>query len=73
EIAGTIENSIIGRSVKIHKGAVVKNSVVLAHSEIGEGVYVENQVVDKWARIIHTDKVVSEPDKPGYIEREDTI
>jgi len=73
EIAGTVENSIIGRSVKIHKGAVVKNSVVLAHSEIGEGVYVENQVVDKWARIIHTDKVVSEPDKPGYIEREDTI
>ncbi|MBQ7424643.1 MAG: glucose-1-phosphate adenylyltransferase subunit GlgD [Lachnospiraceae bacterium] len=73
DIEGTVENSIIGRKVKISKGAVVKNSIVLANAEIGPGVYVENQIVDKWAKIIHTEKIVSEPDKPGYIERDDII
>ena len=73
EIEGTVENSIIGRSVTIKKGAVIKNSIILANSEIGEDVYVENQVVDKWAKIIHTKNLVSEPGKPGYVEREDTL
>ncbi len=73
DIEGTVENSIIGRSVKICEGAVVKNSIILANAEIGPGVYVENQVVDKWARIIHSNKVVSEPGNPGYIERDDII
>ena len=57
----------------IHKGAVIKNSVVLAGAEIGEGVHVENQVVDKLAKILHVKEVISDPALPGYIKRNDII
>ena len=72
-IEGTVENSVIGRGCKIEKGAVVRNSVILAYSTIGEGVHVENQVVDKWAQIIQTKEIVSPPDNPGYIKRDDKL
>ena len=68
-----MENSIIGRGCVIKKGAVVKNSVVLADVEIGEGVHVENQVVDKHSKLIHVKEVVSEPEHPGYIKRGDVL
>lgn len=73
QVEGTIENSILGRGCIIHKGAVIKNSVVLADAEIGEGVHVENQVVDKLAKILHVKEVVSDPALPGYIKRGDII
>lgn len=72
-IEGTVENSVVGRGCVIKKGAVVRNSVILAEVEIGEDVLVENQVVDKWARIIRKKEIASPADKPGYIRREDTL
>jgi len=72
-VEGTVENSVIGRCCQIKKGAVVRNSVVLANSVIGEGVHIENQVVDKWAQIIHAKEVIADPDKPGYVKRDDTL
>ncbi len=73
QIEGIVENSVIGRGVKIHKGAVVKNCVILAYAEIGEGVHVENQIVDKWARIIKAKEIIANEEKPGYIRRDDLL
>ena len=73
QIEGTVENSVIGRGCVIKKGAVVKNSVVLAEVTVGEGVHVENEVVDKWARLVHEKEIVSPADQPGYIRRGDTL
>ena len=72
-IEGTVENCVIGRGVRIQKGAVVKNSVILAYTTIGKDVVIENQVVDKWANIIHAKEVISDADRPGYIRRDDTL
>jgi glucose-1-phosphate adenylyltransferase len=72
-IEGTVENCVVGRGVHIDKGAVVKNSVILAYSRIGKDVVIENQVVDKWAKIVHAKEVISSSDKPGYIRRDDTL
>jgi len=41
--------------------------------EIGEDVLVENQVIDKWAKVIHGNKIVADPEHPGYINRDDTL
>ena len=73
EIWGTVENCVIGRGAKIGKGAVVRNSIVLAYTEIGEGVHVEHQVVDKWAKIIHPKNVIAAEDQPGYVRRSDIL
>ena len=72
-IEGTVENCVLGRGVKIGKGAVVKNSVVLAYATIGEDVVIENQVVDKWAKVIHAKEVVADADHPGYVRRDDIL
>ena len=57
----------------IKEGAVVKNSVILPDSVIGKDVYVENQVVDKHAKLIHVKEIISSPDRPGYVKRNDTL
>lgn len=72
-IEGDVENSVIGRGVKIGKGAVVKNCVVLSYAQIGKNVHVEGQVVDKWSKIVHEREIVADPATPGYIRRNDTL
>ncbi|GAA6493209.1 MAG TPA: glucose-1-phosphate adenylyltransferase subunit GlgD [Candidatus Bariatricus faecipullorum] len=72
-IEGTIENSVIGRGCTIKEGAVVKNSVILPDVVIGKDVHIENQVVDKHAHVIHIKDLVSTPDRPGYVRRDDTL
>ena len=73
QIEGTVENSVIGRGCVIKKGAIVRNSVVLAEATVGEGVHVENEVVDKWAKLVHKKEIVSPTEQPGYIRRNDTL
>ncbi len=72
-IEGTVENSIIGRGVKIGPGAVVKDSVILSYVEIGKDVQIEGQVVDKWAKVTRAKEIVASPANPGYIKRSDKI
>ncbi len=73
QIEGTVENSVIGRGVKVKKGVVVKNCVVLGHTTIEKDVHLENQVIDKWAHITAGKEIIAPKDRPGYIRRDDTI
>ncbi|MCR5671372.1 MAG: glucose-1-phosphate adenylyltransferase subunit GlgD [Butyrivibrio sp.] len=72
-VEGTIENSLIGRSVEIKKGATVKNSIIMAYAVIEEGVHIENAIVDKWAHIIHAKDIIGSGNSPVYIRRHDTL
>jgi len=72
-IRGTVEDSVLGRGVKIGKGAVIKNCIIAAYVTIGDGVTLEGQVVDKWASVTKTKNIVSDPENPGYIRRADRL
>ncbi|MCR5486214.1 MAG: glucose-1-phosphate adenylyltransferase subunit GlgD [Lachnospiraceae bacterium] len=72
-IEGKVENSILGRGVSIRKGAIVRNCIIMGHAIIDEGVHVENQVVDKWGRVTNIKELVTTPDKPGYVRRNDIL
>ncbi|ALS28460.1 glucose-1-phosphate adenylyltransferase subunit GlgD [Paenibacillus cisolokensis] len=50
-IEGTVEDSVLFRGVKIGKGAVVRNSIVMQNSVIGEQAYLERCILDKDVRI----------------------
>lgn len=50
-IEGEVKNSILFRGVKIHPGAVVKNSIIMQKSEIGENAHLENVILDKGVQI----------------------
>lgn len=74
-IEGVVENSVVGRGCVIETGAVVKNSVLLPGTFVGKNVHIENYVVDKGAKIIHSDsgELVAAPEHPGYVKRRDTL
>lgn len=51
DIEGTVHNSILFRGVKVARGAVVRNSIVMQNGIIGEGVSLENCILDKEVEI----------------------
>ena len=50
-IEGTVENSIIFRGVKVGKGCVIKNSILLQDTRVGDNVQLNCVVTDKNAVI----------------------
>lgn len=47
EIKGTVENCILFKGVKIEKGAVVKNSILMQDTVVGEGAKINYIIADK--------------------------
>ncbi|MBE6632955.1 MAG: glucose-1-phosphate adenylyltransferase subunit GlgD [Ruminococcaceae bacterium] len=50
-VEGTVENSIIFRGVKVGKGCVVRNSILLQDTSIGENVQLNCVITDKNAMV----------------------
>lgn len=68
-IEGTVENSIIFRGVKISRGAVVRNSIVMQDCQIGENVMLNCTVLDKNV-VVRDGRVLSGHEtKPFFAEK----
>jgi glucose-1-phosphate adenylyltransferase len=50
-IEGNVDNSIIFRSVKIGKGSVVRNCIIMQKSQIGENCILDGVIIDKDVKI----------------------
>jgi glucose-1-phosphate adenylyltransferase len=50
-IEGSIENSIISRGVRIGKGAVIKNSIIMQKCVIGENCIIDSAILDKDVKV----------------------
>jgi glucose-1-phosphate adenylyltransferase len=48
---GTVRNSVLGRGVRVHSGALVEDCVILDHCDIGRRAKVRRTVLDKNVRI----------------------
>ncbi len=46
-IAGSVENSVLFRGVKIGRGAVIRNSIIFQDCEVQDGCVLENVILDK--------------------------
>lgn len=73
QVSGDVKNSIIGRGVKVGKGAIVDNCLILPDAEIGENAMMSNVIIDKGARIIHKKDLAGYEDDPLYIARRETV
>ena len=47
EIEGVVENSILFRGVRVGKGAIVRNSIVMQDSVISDGASIDCVITDK--------------------------
>ena len=50
-ISGSVENSIISRGVKIGKGAVIKNCIIMQKCQIDEDCYLDSVILDKDVKV----------------------
>ena len=69
EIEGVVENSILFRGVKVGKGAVIKNSVVMQDNFIGVNTSLNCVITDKNVVISDRKTLGGCPDLPYYIPK----
>ena len=68
-INGTVEHSVLFRGVKVAKGAVVKNCIIMQDSVVEEGAYLENCILDKQAVIRKEGKLIGPSAYPIVISK----
>ena len=68
-IEGRVENSIIFRGVKIHKGACIKDSIIMQKCEIGADTTLESVICDKDVTISEGRKLKGERNYLLVIEK----
>lgn len=69
-IEGTVENCVLFRGVRIGKGAVVKNSIIMQGSFIGENASLNCVVMDKSAVVKPGKSLSGDSNFPIYIGKE---
>jgi glucose-1-phosphate adenylyltransferase len=68
-IEGTVENSVLFRGVKVGKGAVVKNCILMQDTVIEDGATVEYLITDKDVKISADKEVKGTDTYPMYIAK----
>ncbi len=69
-IEGSVENCILFRGVKIGKGAVVRNSIIMQATEIGDYASIDYAVIDRNNHIPNGQSVVGTHNKCVVITKE---
>lgn len=72
-IDGHVENSIIFRSVKLKKGAAVKNSIIMQNCSIEENVFLNSVILDKSVKITQDKQLKGDENYPIVIEKKAII
>ena len=72
-IEGTVENSILFRGVRVGKGTVVKNSILLQDTYVGAGVNLNCVISDKNVVIKDNRNLSGHETMPFYIDKGHTI
>jgi glucose-1-phosphate adenylyltransferase len=70
---GEVVDSILFRDVRIKKGAVVKNSIIMQSTEVGENAELENIICDKNVSINQNVKLISDKNYPMVISKNENI
>jgi len=72
-IEGVVENSVLFRGVKVGKGTVIKNSILLQNTYTGEDVYLNCVVTDKDVTIKNGKMLSGHETLPFYIGKGTTV
>ncbi len=68
-IEGYVENSVLFRGVKIGKGAIVRNCVLMQDTVVEDGVVLENVICDKDVVITKDKKLIGDESLPVFVEK----
>jgi glucose-1-phosphate adenylyltransferase, GlgD subunit len=68
-VEGTVENSIVFRSVRIEKGAVVRNCVIMDKCVIKSDAVLENVICDRSVTVTAGTRIQGTPDSPCVLPK----
>lgn len=68
-ISGSAVNSIISRGVKIGKGTVLKNCIIMQKCQIGENCHLEYVILDKDVKVEPGTMLAGTPEAPFVIQK----
>lgn len=71
-IEGEIENSVISRAVKIGKGSVLKNCIIMQKCTIGENCHLESVILDKDVMVENDTTMIGTVKNP-FVVRKGTV
>lgn len=66
-IEGRVENSVLFRGVRIGRGAVVKNSIIMQEAYIGDDCQIQNVIMDKNVSIKPHKHLCGDMEYPFYV------
>ena len=69
-IDGTVEGSVLSRGVRIAKGAVVRNCILMQDTYVGDGVHLECVIADKSAVITPGKSLIAAKTYPMYVAKQ---
>ena len=72
-IEGTVENSILFRGVKVSKGAVVKNSIIMQDGIVEDSAEVQHCILDKQTTIQRHTRLIGPRTYPIVIAKDLTV
>jgi len=72
-IDGKVENSILSKGVKICKGAVIKNCIIMQDTVIGENAKLSNVIVDKDVVVTAEHTLCGTETYPVYVAKQSTV
>ncbi|SHK04440.1 glucose-1-phosphate adenylyltransferase [Geosporobacter subterraneus DSM 17957] len=72
-INGSVENSVLFRGVRIHKGAKLRNCIILQNCVIGEDAELENVILDKEVHVSAEKQLAGLKEYPIIVEKKSRI
>lgn len=72
-VAGTVEHSILSNNVRIGKGSVVKDSVIMPGTIIGENCHIEKAIVGENAYIYDEAEIIGEIGNIAVVGNEERV
>lgn len=72
-IEGTVENSVLFRGVKVGKGAVVKNCILMQDAEVGDKCELNYVIADKNVVIGNYRSICGTVDYPVFVNKDATV
>jgi glucose-1-phosphate adenylyltransferase len=68
-IEGRVENSLLFRGVRVHKGAIIKNSIIMQQGTVGANATLENVICDKYVTISAGKRLLGDKNYVMVIEK----
>ena len=72
-VAGEVKHSILSTNVKIGRGSVVKDSVIMPNTVIGENCFIEKAIIGENAHLYDGARLIGEKGNIAVVGNEERV